>query len=85
MQITGISITYGGKLNMGDFNSAHIECTASAILADGESPETAQAELLTFVQSAVQIKARELFVRRGARVDEIFAGLPVDVQNQIKG
>lgn len=83
MRIKEISVTYGGKLNLGDYNSAHVEMTASAIITEDESPEAARAELLTFVQSGVQAKARELFARRGARVDEIFAGLPVSVQKQI--
>lgn len=74
MKIKEISVTYGGKLNLGGFNSAHIEMTASALIEEGESPEAARTELLNFAQSAVQAKARELFAKRGARVEEMFAG-----------
>lgn len=84
MNIKEISVTYGGKLNLGDYNSAHIEMTASAVLDNFDEPEKARAELLAFVTEAVQQRARELFAKRGARVDEIFAGLPVEAQEQIK-
>jgi hypothetical protein len=36
-------------------------------------------------QSAVREKAQELQRGRKARVDEIFAGLPVELQQQLKG
>lgn len=85
MTIREIQITYGGKLNLGDYNSAHVEITLSALLDDGEDPVAAQSILFEQAQESVRVKARELFAKRGARVDEIFAGLPVETQKQMGG
>jgi hypothetical protein len=83
MQVREISVTYGGKLNMGDFNSAHIEITFSALLEEGDNHDECARTLMLDARHEVQERAKELFKKRGARVDEIFAGLPVDVQKQI--
>ena len=85
MQVKEISVTYGGKLNLGDYNSAHVEITVSAILDDREDGQLAVDQLFETAKAAVRKEARVLFEKRGARVDEIFAGLPVEVQQEIKG
>jgi hypothetical protein len=38
--------------------------------------------LLKTARDLVRAEARQLYARRSARVDEIFAGLPVEVRNQ---
>ena len=35
MQIREITVTYGGKLNLGDYNSAHVEISITGVLNDG--------------------------------------------------
>lgn len=85
MKITEISVTFGGTLNLGDFNSAKLSVTFSALLDDGDDPDAARSLLMTMAQSAVREKAQELQRGRKARVDEIFAGLPVELQQQLKG
>lgn len=80
MQIKEVSITYGGKLNLGDYNSAHVEATLSAIAEPGETPEDIAGALMAAAQKLVREQVRSLMSRRAARVDEIFAGLPVEVQ-----
>lgn len=85
MKIREISVTYGGKLNLGDYNSAHIEMTATALLEAEENEAEAIAALLATVQAPVQAEARRLYAKRNARVDEIFAGLPVEIQKQVGG
>lgn len=84
MQIKEITATYGGKLNLGDFNSAHIELTASALIEDGEDPFEATAALFAQLKTQVRVQAAELARKKGARVDEIFAGLPVEARSQIR-
>lgn len=83
MQLKEVTITYGGKLNLGDFNSAHVEATLSALAEEGETPETVASALLDTAKQLVRAEARALFAKRGARVDETFAGLPVEVQKSI--
>lgn len=84
MQIREITATYGGKLNLGDYNSAHVELTASALLDAGEDAEAATAALFALVKTQVRAQVRELMQKRGARIDEVFAGLPVDVRTTLE-
>ena len=81
-----ISVCYGGKLNLGDYNSVHIEATVTALLEDGDTVEAATAELFEDVKSAVRAQAQALKAKNPrASVLEIFAGLPVEAQQQING
>ena len=43
MQIREITVTYGGKLNLGDYNSAHVEISITGVLNDGEDAADATA------------------------------------------
>lgn len=79
-----VTVTYGGKLNLGDFNSAHIETTLTALPEEGETAEQVATTLLAAAKQLVQTEARRMYAKRNARVDEIFAGLPVEVRNQIQ-
>ena len=83
MQVKEVSITYGGKLNLGDYNSAHVETTLSAIAEPGESAEGVASQLMATAQTLVREQVRSLMARRTARVDEIFAGLPVEVRGTL--
>lgn len=67
MQVREITATWGGKINMGDYNSAHLELTASALLDPGEDESEAIAQLWQIVQESVRVEARKLAARRGAR------------------
>lgn len=85
MRIKELTVTWGGKINLGNYNSAHMEMTASAILDPGEDEKEATAQLWETVQESVRAEARKLAALRGAHVDEIFAGLPVEAREQING
>jgi hypothetical protein len=85
MRIKEITATWGGKINLGNYNSAHVEMTASAILDEGEDQKEAMAQLWEIVQESVRTEARKLVAVRKAQVDEIFAGLPVEAKQQING
>lgn len=84
MKLKEVTITYGGKLNLGDYNSAHIEMTLTALPEDGETADQVAAALLNTAKVAVRAETRVLYAKRGARVDEIFAGLPVEVKNNLQ-
>jgi hypothetical protein len=84
MKVTEITVTYGGKLNLGNYNSAHIEVSATALLDEGEHLDEATAQLLAQVKTEVRVHAAELFSKRGAQVDAIFAGLPLEARQQIQ-
>jgi len=85
MKVKEVTVTYGGKYNLGDYNSAHIEVTFGAELEEGDNHDEVAHALMADAQFEVRDRARELFQRRGAKVAEVFAGLPVEVQQQIKG
>lgn len=38
MQLKTVSVTYGRKINLGDYNSATVDCTLWADLDEGEAP-----------------------------------------------
>jgi hypothetical protein len=84
MNLKEITVTYGGKLNLSDYNSAHIELSATALVDEGESLEQVSNELFNVCRAQVRAKALEFYDARRAKVNEVFAGLPVEVQQQIK-
>lgn len=84
MQVKEITVIFGAKLNLGDYNSAHIETSVTAVLADGDDPEICRAQLLASAKDAVRAEARELMQKPKARVAEVLAGLPVEVAAQMK-
>jgi hypothetical protein len=85
MKLTEITATYGGKLNLGDYNSVHIELTASAIVDEGETLEQASEALFSACRQQVRARSLEFLARKQATVEQVFAGLPVEVQQSIKG
>jgi hypothetical protein len=84
MKVTEITATYGGKLNLGNYNSAHIEVSATALLDGDELFDAAATQLLEQVKTEVRRHAAELMSKRGAQVDAIFAGLPVEARQQLQ-
>lgn len=85
MQLKEVTITYGGKLNLGDYNSAHIELTVTALVDEGEQLDEVAGQLFSQVKAEVRAQVKELVNKRGAKVDEVFAGLPADVRSQMGG
>lgn len=83
MNINQVSFTYGRKFNLGDYNSAHVECTVSADLESGESEAVAIAKCAELAKAAVRDNAMPLFAKQTATAKEVFAGLPVELQNII--
>ena len=85
MQIREITVTYGGKLNLGDYNSAHVEISITGVLNDGEDAADATAALFTQAKVAVRDQAAELQKKVRTAASQAFAGLPVDVRETLEG
>lgn len=83
--VKAISVTYGRKLNLGDYNQAHLEITLEAELVPGESLENATADLWRDAKESVKQQAMPLIKQQQARAETAFAGLPADVQNKVSG
>lgn len=84
MRITTIAVTYGGKLNLGNYESATIEICLEAILEDGEDPAQAEVRLWEEAKRSVRAQARPLVEGRRAQVNAVFMGLPEGVRKDIE-
>ena len=83
MKLTAISGTYGRKINMGDYNSAHVEMTLWADLDEGDDPATAAEALRQMARNNVMAELARLQPSLQAKVQDLFMGLPVEVQAQL--
>lgn len=85
MKLRTISVTYGRKLNTGDYSSAHCEMSLWADLDDGDDEALAAEALRTMARHQVALELARHEQRLAAKVEGIFAGLPIDVQKKVKG
>lgn len=85
MRLKAISVTYGRKLNLGDFNSVHSEISLWADLDDGDDEAAAAEALRQMARNQVMLELARVQPALEAKVRDIFAGLPVSVQRQING
>lgn len=69
MQITSVSITYGRKINLGDYNNANIEVTLGATLEPTDSLHDVMAGLWNMAKANVKAQALPL-VRQGKPMPE---------------
>jgi hypothetical protein len=85
MHVTEITATYGGKLNLGDYNSAHVEISLTALLDEGEDAATASAALFEQAKAAVRAQSAEILKKTRTAATMAFAGLPIDVRESLEG
>jgi hypothetical protein len=78
-QIKEVTVTYGRKINLGDFNSAHVELTVNAELEDGDDIDATMRALWEMVTNNVRAKAAEFYPKIAAQ--ELFLGLPIAKEN----
>jgi len=83
MQLKTISVTYGRKLNTGDYSSAHCEISLWAELEDGDDEVKAAEALRVMARHQVALELARHEQKLAAKVEGIFAGLPVDVKKQL--
>jgi len=76
--------TWGAKYNLGDFNSLHIEVTLDADIEEGETVEQVTSALLDAAKGQVREHAKDVLLKRKVQVEEVMAGLPVEVRGQLK-
>ena len=85
MQLKTISVTYGRKLNLGDFNSVHAEISLWADLDDSDDEAAAADALRAMARNQVMLELARVEQRLAARVENVFAGLPVSVRKRVSG
>jgi hypothetical protein len=82
-KIKTVSVTYGRKVNLGDFSSATVDCTVWADVEDGEDLDGAMKALWGMAKENVKTQILPL-VKNGngsMNVKEAFLGLPVELQD----
>jgi hypothetical protein len=84
MKLKEITVTYGGKLNLGDYNSSHIEASVTVIADEGESIEEVAAAAFEQTKAAVRVHVREALRKQQVSATEVFQGLPVEVSSSLK-
>lgn len=78
MHVKTISAVYERKFNLGDFNSMTVGATAWADLDENEDSVAAYAALFTEVKEVVKEQSLPVVQKLKAKVQEVFAGLPVN-------
>lgn len=85
MKLKTISVTYERKLNMGDYNSVHSGVSLWADLEEGDDEATATEALRQMARHQVMLELSRVEQKLAAKVEGVFAGLPVSVQKQLNG
>jgi hypothetical protein len=83
MNLRTVAVTYGRKLNLGDFNSAHVELTINAELEDGDDVDAMMRALWEMATANVKAKAAEFYPKLAVR--ETFLGLPIKSEEDTNG
>jgi hypothetical protein len=84
-QIKTVSVTYGRKMNLGDYNSANIEMSIWAELEEGDNEAEVASALWEMAKNNVKAQAIPLKRQDEARVENIYMGLPIELKNAING
>lgn len=75
MQLNSVTITYGRKVNLGDYNNANIEVTLGANLEEDDDLHTVMQELWTMAKANVRAQVLPLLIK-GKKTGDISLGLP---------
>lgn len=84
MRLKTISATYDRKLNLGDYNSAHISISLWADVELGDDPATCGEALRQMARHQVMAEIARLKPELKAKVEGVFMGLPLEVREQME-
>jgi len=79
-QVKTVSVTYERKQNLGDYNSANVGCTVWADVRDDEPLDAAMHGLWDMAKANVKAQLVPLVNKGATNVQEIFLGLPKELQ-----
>jgi len=82
VKIDKVSVTYGRKFNLGDYNSANIAVTIWADVDDGVDLDDTMNRLWQMAKDNVKAQALPLVGNHEAQVEQIFMGLPVELRGR---
>lgn len=74
-----VSVTYGRKINLGDYNSATVDCTIWADVDEGDNLDQAMKDLWAMAKENVRVQALPLMKPNNGNnnMAKAFLGLPV--------
>jgi len=81
---TNVSVTYGRKFNLGEFQSAHIEISIWAEVDEEDDLNEAMSQLWCMAKENVKAQALPLVAKQRAKVNEVFLGLPIQLQEEAR-
>lgn len=84
MKLKTVSITYGNKVNLGNYSSATIECSLWAELEEDEDEAAAMTALWEMAKNNVKAQAVPLVTKQAANVEQIYMGLPLAVRTEME-
>lgn len=80
MKLTAVSLTYGRKLNLGEYNNAHLEVTLGADIEDGDDVNEIMHDLWHMARQNIRVHAQHLTSRgNGEDPDAAYLGLPSQI------
>jgi hypothetical protein len=80
-----VSVHYGRKINLGDYNSANVECTVWADVEPDEDLDAAMHALWSCAKENVKAQLVPLAKKNGAgsiNIKETFLGLPIEARDE---
>ena len=77
MQVKTVSVTYERKLNLGDFNSAHVGLTVWADVEDDDDLDAVMRGLWEMTTANVKAKAAEFTPKIGVSLKSTFLGVEI--------
>ena len=86
VKVKTLAVTYGRKVNLGDFNSANVECTLWVeVDGDPKGLDAVMSELWGMAKTNV---AKQVYEAKGgakmeSKAKEMFLGLPIDLQETV--
>ena len=83
--IKTVSVTYGRKFNLGDYESVHIEISIWADVEEDEDLNEVMPRLWDMAKANVKAQALPLVQKNQAQVEQIMMGLPVETREAITG
>ena len=83
--ISKVSVTYGRKFNLGDYNSSNLEMSVSAELEEGEDLDAVMKGLWGMVRTNVKAQAMPLVAKHKVDIEEVYMGLTVETRKAITG
>lgn len=84
MKLDRVEVAYGGVLNLGNYQSAHIHATVGATLEPGDDPDQVARDLFDQARAMVQERAAPLITNKNALIEGVFTSLPAQVRRTMQ-